>query len=131
MRVLLREYADRGGTALLSSHLLHEVQAVADKLVIINLGRIVANGTPEELQGTRTTVVRALDQAMLATALETAGQPFKSGADGSLRVEATTEQVGRIAASSGSVLTELREQGEDLEELFLSLTTNTAQEVAA
>jgi len=131
MRLLLREYADRGGTVLLSSHLLHEVQAVADKLVIINLGRIVADGTPEELQGTRTTVVRALDQAMLVAALQVAGQPVHTGADGALRVEATTEQVGRIAASSGTVLTELREQGEDLEELFLSLTTNNAQEVAA
>jgi ABC-2 type transport system ATP-binding protein len=131
MRVLLRDYADRGGTVLLSSHLLHEVQAVADKLVIINLGRIVANGTPEELQGTRTTLVRSLDQALLAAALKAAEQPFTSASDGSLRVEATTEQVGRIAASSGSVLTELREQGEDLEELFLSLTANNAQEVAA
>lgn len=131
MRVLLRDYADRGGTVLLSSHLLHEVQAVADKLVIINLGRIVANGTPEELQGTRTTLVRSLDQPMLAAALKTAEQPFTSASDGTLRVEATTEQVGRIAASSGAVLTELREQGEDLEELFLSLTTNTVQEVAA
>jgi ABC-2 type transport system ATP-binding protein len=91
----------------------------------------VADGTPEELQGTRTTLVRALDQAMLAAALKAAEQPFTSASDGSLAVEATTEQVGRIAAGSGAVLTELREQGEDLEELFLSLTTNNTQEVAA
>jgi ABC-2 type transport system ATP-binding protein len=49
MRALLRDFADRGGTALLSSHLLHEVEAVADQIVIIGGGRIVASGTREEL----------------------------------------------------------------------------------
>ena len=44
MRGLLREFADRGGTVLLSSHLLGEVQAVADDLVVIGGGRIVAQG---------------------------------------------------------------------------------------
>ena len=46
MRELLRDFADRGGTVLLSSHLLTEVQAVADQLVIIGGGRIVAQGVP-------------------------------------------------------------------------------------
>jgi ABC-2 type transport system ATP-binding protein len=49
MRALLRDFADRGGTALLSSHLLHEVEAVADHVVIIAGGRIAAMGTREEL----------------------------------------------------------------------------------
>ena len=49
MRELLRDFADRGGTVLLSSHLLREVDATADRLVIIGDGRIVAQGTPEEL----------------------------------------------------------------------------------
>ena len=45
IRGMLRDFADRGGTVLLSSHLLHEVQATADQLVIIAGGRIVAAGT--------------------------------------------------------------------------------------
>src|ERR671927_389808 len=49
MRELLRDFADRGGTVLLSSHLLHEVEALADRLVIIDRGRIVAEGTRDEL----------------------------------------------------------------------------------
>jgi ABC-2 type transport system ATP-binding protein len=49
MRSLLRDFADRGGTALLSSHLLHEVEAVADRIVIIAGGRIAAAGTRDEL----------------------------------------------------------------------------------
>jgi ABC-2 type transport system ATP-binding protein len=44
IRGLLRDFADRGGTVLLSSHLLAEVQATADHLVVINAGRIVATG---------------------------------------------------------------------------------------
>ena len=49
MRGLLRDFADRGGTVLLSSHLLREVEAVADRLVVIGNGRIVADGAKEEL----------------------------------------------------------------------------------
>ena len=42
MRTLLRDFADHGGTVLLSSHLLHEVQATADHLVVIGRGRLIA-----------------------------------------------------------------------------------------
>jgi len=51
IRGLLREHAARGGTVLLSSHLLAEVQATADQLVIISAGRIVAQGTLQQLLG--------------------------------------------------------------------------------
>lgn len=132
MRRLLSEFADRGGTVLLSSHLLHEVQAVADRLVIIGKGRIVANGTTVELlagQGTSTSVM-GLDPAALARALEAAQLAFRQapnpagGRDAvSFRVDGSAEQVGRAAAAAGVVLTELRSaDGAGLEELFLSLT---------
>jgi ABC-2 type transport system ATP-binding protein len=49
MRGLLRDFADRGGTVLLSSHLLHEVEAIADQLVVIHGGRIRAQGDRREL----------------------------------------------------------------------------------
>ena len=49
MRRLLRDFADRGGTVLLSSHLLAEVEAVADRMIIIGDGRIQAQGTRAEL----------------------------------------------------------------------------------
>ena len=49
MRRLLRDFADRGGTVLLSSHLLAEVEAVADRMIIIGGGRIQAQGTRAEL----------------------------------------------------------------------------------
>ena len=49
IRTLLRDFADRGGTVLLSSHLLAEVQATADHLVIIDHGSVVASGTQASL----------------------------------------------------------------------------------
>jgi len=49
LRGLLREFADRGGAVLLSSHLLPEVEAVADRLVVIGRGRVLASGAMSEL----------------------------------------------------------------------------------
>jgi ABC-2 type transport system ATP-binding protein len=130
IRQLLREHADRGGTVLLSSHLLREVEVIADHLVIINAGRIVADGTPEQLRTTRSTLVRALDLPALSAALRAAGQQARPVAGGALETDAEPEQVGRIAARAGAVLTELRPQGDDLEELFFTLTAPD-REVAA
>ena len=65
MRGLLRDFAERGGTVLLSSHLLHEVDAIADRLVIIGSGKIVAEGSKEELLSDAGTLVRADDSAAL------------------------------------------------------------------
>jgi ABC-2 type transport system ATP-binding protein len=130
IRQLLREHADRGGTVLLSSHLLREVEVIADHLVIINAGRIVADGTPEQLRTSRSTLVRALDLPALSDALRAAGQRARPVADGALETDAEPEQVGRIAARAGAVLTELRPQGDDLEELFFTLTAPD-REVAA
>ena len=61
MRDLLRGYADRGGTVLLSSHLLHEIEVIADDLVVIGNGRIVAQGTKAELLASAGTLVRTPD----------------------------------------------------------------------
>jgi ABC-2 type transport system ATP-binding protein len=49
IRELLRGFADRGGTVLLSSHLLAEVQATVDHLIIIDHGRVIASGTQRSL----------------------------------------------------------------------------------
>jgi ABC-2 type transport system ATP-binding protein len=127
MRGLLREFADRAGTVLLSSHLLREVEAVADQLIMIGNGRIVAEGAKNELLAASGVVVRGLDTAALHQALADAGLSATPGADGALLVEAEAEAVGRVAAAAGLVLLELRpaESG-GLEELFLSLTREEA-----
>src|SRR4029079_9703180 len=96
MRDLLRGFANRGGTVLLSSHLLHEIEVIADDLVVIGNGRIVAEGTKAELAASARNSARARDNAALVAAMERAGLTV-THADGSVHTEATPEQVGEVA----------------------------------
>ena len=119
MRGLLRGFADRGGTVLLSSHLLHEVEVIADEIVVIGRGRIVAQGTKQELLRSSSTYVRGLDERQLFEALRVAG----------LEATPSRQQVGKAAAAAGAVLLELRPaDGHGLEEMFLALTADDARE---
>ena len=134
MRELLRDFADRAGTVLLSSHLLREVEAMADDLVVIGNGKIVAQGSKAELLATTGTLVRAHDPDELYDGLVAAGLGATQAPDGALVVEAEPETVGRVAAEVGSALIELRPaDGGGLEQLFLTLTStdDTLEEVAA
>jgi ABC-2 type transport system ATP-binding protein len=132
MRGLLRRFADRGGAVLLSSHLLNEVEAVADQLVIIGGGRIVAQGTKADLLADVGTIVRSPDVDALGRALSVARLPHSMRTDGSLLVEGSLEHVGRAAAAAGAPLTELRPaSGAGLEEMFLQLTAGAREEVPA
>jgi ABC-2 type transport system ATP-binding protein len=132
MRVLLSDFAHRGGTVLLSSHLLAEVQATVDRLVVIGDGRIVAEDSLAALLAGQGTTVRGLDQRALEAALRIAGFDTRASSDGALRVQATAEQVGRVAAASHQVLLELRERDSaGLEELFFQLTSPDGTSVAA
>ena len=122
MRGLLRDFADRGGTVLLSS-LLAEVEAVADRMMIIGGGRIQAQGTRAELLTESGTIVEAADLAALDAALHHAGLTMHP-ADGDRRlVEAEPEVVARAAMADGVVLRRLA-PAEDagLERLFFELT---------
>ncbi len=138
MRGLLRDFAARGGTVLLSSHLLHEVEQVADDMVLIGHGRIVASGDRASLvEGHGGVIVQALDPAALAAALHEEGIASRPDAGG-LRVEAEAVAVGTLAARRGIVLTGLRPAGDGLEDVFFQLTADTqrdavpaAQEMAA
>ncbi len=132
MRDLLRDYANRGGTVLLSSHLLHEIEVIADDIVVIGNGRIVASGTKTELLQAAGTVVRTPDGAALARALHAAGVTATPSGDGALRTDADPALVGQVALAAGLALTELRSaDGAGLEEMFLELTADTQREGAA
>ncbi|HWK28290.1 MAG TPA: ATP-binding cassette domain-containing protein [Solirubrobacter sp.] len=123
MRGLLRGFADRGGTVLLSSHLLAEVEAVADRLLIIGNGRIVADGAREELLAGAGVLVRATDPAALTAALTAAGLAFTEVDGGGYVVDAAAEAVGAAALAGGVVLTHLGpSEGAGLEQLFFDLT---------
>lgn len=131
MRDLLRGFADDGGTVLLSSHLLHEIEVIADDLVVIGHGRIVAQGTKADLLAGSGTLVRTPRVAELARALHERAV-LTHPTDGGLRVEADAATVGEAALQAGIALTELRPaEGAGLEEMFLELTSKTSREGAA
>jgi ABC-2 type transport system ATP-binding protein len=129
MRDLLRGFADQGGTVLLSSHLLHEIEVIADDLVVIGNGRIVAGGTKDELLAAGGTLVRAADTAALAGALTTAGIGHTAADRGALLADAQLAVVGQAAFAAGVPLTELRAaDGAGLEEMFLALTAESQRD---
>jgi ABC-2 type transport system ATP-binding protein len=124
MRELLRDFADRGGTVLLSSHLLREVEVVADKLVIIGGGRVLAQGSRDELLAGAGTLVRASDENALRAALTGAGLTVQAATDDGLVVDAEPEAVGHAAFAGGVALTRLGPtEGAGLEQLFFDLTS--------
>ncbi|MBB3041068.1 ABC transporter ATP-binding protein [Nocardioides soli] len=134
MRGLLKGYAERGGTVLLSSHLLHEVEQIADEMILIGHGRIVAQGDKKSLlagaASGAASFVTALDNEALTKALEAKGIGVSAAGEG-LRVETETVEIGRTALESGIVLTDLRAADGGLEDLFLELTSQTQREAVA
>jgi len=129
MRDLLRDFADQGGTVLLSSHLLHEIEVIADDLVVIGNGRIVAQGSKQDLLSTSGTVVSSADNTRLAGALADAGLDTAPSGCGSLHTPADPDHVGRIALAAGVALTELRSaDSAGLEEMFLALTAESQRD---
>ncbi|MEV0288398.1 ATP-binding cassette domain-containing protein [Kribbella sp. NPDC050820] len=128
MRDLLRDYADQGGTVLLSSHLLREIEVVADDIVMIGKGKIVCQGAKAQLLQSAGTVARAGDVYALKRALDTSGVHTTVSDDGALRTDAPSEWVGRVAQEAGVALVELRTADGGLEEMFLQLTADTQRE---
>ncbi|MCA5893682.1 ATP-binding cassette domain-containing protein [Isoptericola sp. NEAU-Y5] len=128
MRDLLRGFADDGGTVLLSSHLLAEVEMIADDIVMIGSGRVVAQGPTTDLLAGARTLVRADDVVALGAALAGAGHHVTPSGDAVL-TDAGPGTAGRLAFGAGLAVTELRTaDGAGLEDMFLELTAATARE---
>jgi ABC-2 type transport system ATP-binding protein len=129
LRQFLRDRADRGGTILVSSHLLAELAMSADAVVIIKSGRLVTEGTVAELIGqTGSWVrVRTTQAAELHRALSTRGIPAEvNSPDEVLARDVTTQQVGEAIAAAGLVVYEMKAETQNLEDTFVELTKEEA-----
>jgi ABC-2 type transport system ATP-binding protein len=131
MRTLLRDFADRGGTVLLSSHLLGEVQATVDHLVVISGGRVAASGPLSQLLASGGLVVRATDRPALEQMLHAARIGFRPNSDAAITVDTdsgdvSAERIARLAVEHHVLITELRPADDGLEQLFFSLTSADA-----
>ena len=117
---------------LLSSHLLNEIERVADELIVIGNGAIVAHGTKDELLAGAGTLARSTDDEALMGALAEQSVVARRLSTGGLQVDAEPLAVGQAAAAKGIVLTELRSgDSRGLEEMFLELTSGSAREEVA
>jgi ABC-2 type transport system ATP-binding protein len=126
LRELLQSLAGEGRTILISSHVLAEVEQIADEVVIIHRGKFVEHATTAELAaraagGIR---VRSPQADRLRALLEQAGIKV-SASDGDLLsvADTTTARVGDLAAANGIVLHELVAETSSLEQAFLELTS--------
>lgn len=126
IRTLVKSLAAEGRTVFLSSHLMSEIAITADRLVIIGRGRLIAEGTVEDLlQGGSGSFVRvrSTELGRLADLLTARDATVTRQPDGTLRVTGVTaDVVGDLARANGLSLQELSTQQGSLEQRYMELT---------
>jgi ABC-2 type transport system ATP-binding protein len=130
LRTFLRQHAASGKTVLLSSHVLSEAAQTVDDVVVIHKGRLVRQGSIDELArlGSGGVLVRTPTRERLAAAVQRAGGRVESqDGGGRLLIEGLdAAQVGELAHDERVVLHELTPHGNSLEEVFFTLTEEEA-----
>jgi ABC-2 type transport system ATP-binding protein len=126
LRRFLRDFAASGRAVLISSHLLNEIEATADDIVVINRGRLLAQMPMSELNvGEGITRARVSDLRAALRALSAIGADVETAADEGgayLRILShDVSQVGSVLFSSGIVVDELVTERRDLEQEFFSM----------
>jgi ABC-2 type transport system ATP-binding protein len=126
LREFLRGFANQGGTVLLSSHLLAEIEHCADEALIIDHGRLMQAGPIDSLIPKVSAISVASPRAdRLAVILGAHGATLdRVGSDELIVWGLTAEQIGQFAAHAGIIIVGMTAQGRDLESLFASLTTS-------
>ncbi len=125
LRDLLRALAAEGRTILISSHVLPEIEQIADEVVIVHRGKLIEQASTAELAARITggIRVRSPQADRLRVLLEEAGTEVTSAeADLIVVGDGSAERIGEIAAANGIVLHELAVEKATLEEAFLELT---------
>jgi ABC-2 type transport system ATP-binding protein len=132
MRDLLKALAAEGRTILVSSHLLGEMQQMADDVVILAAGRLIQQGPVETVLGSMAGAaqvrVRTPQPAELTAALSELSATVAAQPDGALLVTgADAAAVGHAAFTASVELHELTRERADLEQVFLQLTAGKAE----
>jgi ABC-2 type transport system ATP-binding protein len=122
LRDLLRARAAEGGTVFVSSHLLSEVEHLADEVVVLSKGHLVTTGALSDLQQAGTSV-RTPTPGPLVRVIEESGGTIQVREDGTLLVRGLTiTEIGDHAFATGVALHELAPQAGSLEDLFMDWT---------
>jgi ABC-2 type transport system ATP-binding protein len=134
IRSLFRGFADEGRTVLVSSHLMSEMQLIADRVVIIGKGRLVADAEIEEVLGGLGGAhvrVRTPDAETLRAALAGRGTAEQVGPDELEVTGLTAAEIGDVAHERGVRLHRLAEVEQSLENAYLSLTEDSVEYAGA
>lgn len=130
LRQFIKDYADKGNAVFVSSHLLSEMSQMADNIVVIGKGKLIADTTAADLisgSGHSGVFVRTTKPDKLEAALNQAHITFEK-LDGGLKITGQkTDAIGQLAFTAGVPVLELVNQTASLEEAFLELTA-TSQE---
>jgi ABC-2 type transport system ATP-binding protein len=131
IRGLLRSLADDGRSILVSSHLMSEMAQTVDRLVVVGRGRLIAEGTVDEVVRRSVTGhvrVATAEPDRLAALLSQQGADASTQADGTLVVTGIdARDVGIAAAGAGITLYELTPQSASLEDAFFQLTKDATE----
>lgn len=133
LRDFLKNYADQGNAVFVSSHLLSEMALMADNIVVIGQGKMIANTSiGEVLAGSKNTgtFVRAKSTAALEEALASRNIAFQKSAGGLLVPGKQTDDIGKLAFDSGVAILELTNHRASLEDAFLELTADSTEYVS-
>jgi ABC-type multidrug transport system ATPase subunit len=132
MRTFIRSLGQGRRTVLLSSHLMTEVEQICDRVGVINRGRLVREGTVEELRGRESLWVRAEPLEAAERVLGTVRAVEQvARTDGGLRIAADTASaptINRALVEAGIAVSELRPERDSLEKVFLELTQGGEEE---
>jgi ABC-2 type transport system ATP-binding protein len=129
MRVLIRALADEGRTVLFSSHLLSEIEQICDRIGVIRQGKLVAEGTVNELRGNELLSVTATPfDAAWNYLLSRQDLEIVDTTGGSIQLRtdrARTASITRGLVEAGFDVTELAWRRQTLEDVFLDLTNHS------
>ncbi|MFE9559551.1 ABC transporter ATP-binding protein [Streptomyces sp. NPDC006487] len=131
IRELMRGLAAEGRTVLVSSHLMTETAALADHLIVLGQGRLLADTSMEEFIDAGSTPrvrLRTTDPVRLRATLAREGFELVTAEGGRWTVDGMqAEQLGVIAAREGIPMLELIDERASLEQAYLDLTADSAQ----
>jgi ABC-2 type transport system ATP-binding protein len=126
LRNLLRSRAAEGNTVFVSSHLLGEVEQLADDVVVVNRGRLVTQGSLAELRQSAS-LVRTASPVALRVTLESAGGVVESRRSDVLVVRGLSlDEIGDQAFRAGIAVHELSRHADSLEDRFFAWTGGAA-----